>query len=222
MTARTIFQVTGSALLALTLFGCTGEDDAKSGDGDGGGSSSSAKEGAESPEACFDAMNKAIEDKDFKAMYALVDPSERDDMVKGMYMGGYAACANWAEMGEHADRRTEYEALLEEHGAAKVEGELLKAFETLDDESAAKVEGVKDKPAFFAAVVAFMEKHRDPEEDAMMDTEEREGDPEVDGDWAKITVKGKDRPRWVHQVDGRWYAAMKGKPEDEGKTKTGE
>jgi hypothetical protein len=221
MTTSPIYSLAGSAVLALALSGCPGQDEAHSGDVHSGdvqdpGSPASVN-GAESPTACWDALQEIARAEDVRSLYGMIDPGDRDAYLEAAYRGGYGVCANWAdETGEFPDRRAEYEALLAEHGVQTVEGNLLEATQTLGQHSAEKVAGLKDRVAFLEAVHAFAIKHSVPGEEGLMPRlGELARDPQVDGDWARVTIQDRPRAAWLHRVEGRWYISTRDGPQAE-------
>ena len=171
-------------------------------------------DGAASPEDVFSAARTASENEDWEGLFGLMDPDERDATLLQM-----ALLASYASIGKKGDeaKRTEEEikTLLEKHHAR----EHKKSDKTpINDRNALKeaakkmLTDVTHKPALFADLVRFIDKHAEkatPVKDQLTGTELK--NVKIEGDraaGAKTDSKGNASvARFVRRND-RWYISL--------------
>lgn len=203
----------------VVLPGCGGDEAEKAGkDGDKSSDTGDKKSGTSgvtidhsSPEKVFDSMMKSVAAGDNAGTMACFTPENQQEVAAGMI-----AAAATAGFNPTADKAGML-AVLKEHGIE--ESQLPKLGPNMQKETQALAKGIKDKPAFNAAMMS--KTGVSDQMSAMYTAKGTESvklkDLETNGDKASAQVtaasKTSDKEEKVHfsRVDGKWYIESKGK-----------
>jgi hypothetical protein len=176
-------------------------------------------QGGDSPMGVYDRFTAAIEDRDFADLFVCVDPEERNMFLGQMWGFGYFTCFDMQQGKVNEDLRAEYDALLSGANAPILEGALdmnsLGGLMNDEDAMTARFEDVaeEDLPGIFQVAMVFIMENNAEMAENIDDQDMLDGEPQIDGEWASADNKESGGTSWFHQVDGRWYVALRG-PED--------
>jgi hypothetical protein len=184
----------------LTLFsGCGGKQD----------SEPDTPRAPGTPEAAFAAFQEAAEREDWKAVAELLTPDSQKSMAAAMIFATSLMAASEEEKGE------ELEELLRKHGFDPNAPEVPRKIVASSPQEALKtlVGPIKDKPAFIADMVGWLEENADASGFTDIPSGKL-GDVTIEGDTASGTVTDDDGsdPIEFLRLNGRWLIHM---PDDE-------
>lgn len=192
---------TALATLLVLALGCPA--------GTGGGS---GKAGGKSPEATFKTMQSAALKQDNATMFACMDPQSHDSVLLGMTIA-----AGFLSFGKDETQKKAIEdglqGILDKHGVVQLGNDEVKMTDKASmDQAASKMfGGVKDKPALFAELTAFIEKNSEKKAPKKNYGEGTLKDVKVEGDKATATFEkpdGSSQPVKFINRDGLWYVGV--------------
>lgn len=199
----------------VTVFsGCGGEQDAEPGTPAKPAKPATAAtpgtpEASATPEAAFAAFQEAAKKNDWKTVAELLTPESQESMAAGMLVGASLIAAFEEEKGK------EFEQLMSKHGldVDPEEGPPGMEDASMEDALKAVISPIKDKPAFIADMVGWLEENAD---DSGFDEigSATLSDLTITGDTASGTLTVNDEPQPIEfrRSNGRWLIQM---PEDE-------
>lgn len=178
-------------------------DAAENGNGPSDGRSASGTR-FDSPQAAFDGLKEAVRSKDPQAISAaLTDGAENTMAGTLVFMAGFAALDE--------EKRPEIETLLQKHGIDTSEDaektDLTEGFHAL-------AEPIKDKPAFIAEILAWIDENKEDDSAAPSLINGTLQNLKVEGDTATGTLvtskRGAERkePIEFRKVDGGWLVHL--------------
>lgn len=168
---------------------------------------------AESPEAAFEGVRQAVENKDFKSMVEHIAPSERVMMAFGLDMGVDMAVSFWEGADGEAAQKT-YKALRERYGVSEDKDagpELQITSDTPQEEIDAHIERRAEKiydgvdvPGYVSELLDFFIALPMMEGEQVFPTESLTG-LQIDGD--RATAKAGEAEIEFIREGGEWYLA---------------
>jgi hypothetical protein len=170
--------------------------------------------GADTPEAAFNTFKSAVGNNDWETATAQLTSESQDVLASGMMM--MAAFASISFDADEAKAREEsFNQLLAKHGLDKDQMDQDTAFGAEDPSEAMGdlMAPVKNKPAFVADMIAWIEKNSDDENGGMMEeiTSGQLQGVEITGDTAKgkiaMTKDGEtnEEPVEFRKIGGKWF-----------------
>lgn len=156
----------------------------------------SGQAGFETPEAAFEAFQKAGAAGDYSAMVACLTPESQDAMVMMVALPlGFMAAFD-------SEKEEAINKLFEKHGVST------------DDEDPDAIHSIPDKAAFIADCMAWLEENSD--EDTMNPLGSgRLGKVTITGDTASATVStsdGETDDADFERINGRWFVKISAEP----------
>jgi len=207
----------------LTLFSGCGKQDDESGapktpqtpDAPRTSDKPQVSDALQTPEAAFNAFQEAAKKSDWKAVAELLSPESQEAMAAGMIIAGSFIGAFDEQKGE------EFQQLLSKHG---IDVDPEKGPEGMEDASMeealkAVVGPVKDKPAFVADMIGWLDENADGAGFGDIGSGTL-SDVTITDDMATatVTVDGEPHPIEFRRSNGRWLVHM---PLDEGGMESG-
>ena len=170
--------------------------------------------GADTPEAAFNSFKSAVSNNDWKTATAQLTNESQDVLASGMMM--MAAFASISFDADEAKANEEsFNQLLAKHGLDKGAMESENEDENQDPSAAMKemMAPVKDKPAFVADMIAWIDEHAQDDDNGLMEeiTTGELKDIKIDGDSASgMIAMSKDgetneEPIEFRKVNGKWF-----------------
>jgi hypothetical protein len=160
------------------------------------------------PEKTFEAMSKAADAKDWKAVTAYMTPESHEQLAGGMlFMAGF--------MSTDPTLKPEIEKIFKKHGIEPPAKDEPPKNIPMDDIPKVLGKAIKDKPAFIADIVTLLEKSNQKAGKKPLDFSDSELiDLKIEGDTASgfmvIEKDGKEdkQPIEFKKIDGRWFIHM--------------
>ena len=188
--------------------------------------------GGATPEAAFDNLKSAMSNKDYKTGFAQMTPNTQDVILGGMVM------AMSSRLGLDPAKASEAQKIVERYGIKKMDPTKTQPNQGPQTMLQQTVANVKDKPACFAEMMAWMENTPPTKSEKNVDVKSQGGtasvialirrfpatlvDVKTQGDTARGTIKMKfgnqetSGPMAFKKVGGMWYIDMTVPPAEAG------